>query len=178
MQDPLHIVDVCVRLAGAGPASRHRYRPLVIGQAWLERPAGSGPWLVRLTDVGWLRPAPEPYGSGLQAWAILCPEDLSPEAGAAPCLSCVPEGAETSRSEEIEIQGWCLMYDPAASAAGLSTRHVGGGRVAYVDASDGDPRMPAVFELPGELFERLEYLANRGIPARPLALPTNSWRKS
>lgn len=172
MHDSLHIVDVAVRLPSAGTAGSLHYRPLVIGPAWLERPAGTGPWIVRLADSGWLRPATEPQGPGLPAWAILCPEDLAARGIAAPRLRFSAGGAAGSRLGEIEIQGWCLMYAPGSSAVGSYPRGRAARGVAFVDAADGDVRRPAVFELPGELFERLEYLAARGIPARPLALPT------
>jgi len=67
------------------------------------------------------------------------------------------------------------MYRPPEPAGGDRRRSAGAcqtGRVAVVDASPAAPHLPALFELPGELFDRLEHLAAHGIPARPLALPT------
>jgi hypothetical protein len=187
LHTPLQIIDLSVRVAGSGPAGS-RYRPLAIGPAWLERPGVTGPWLVRLAASGWLRPAPEPRGPSLAAWALLCPEDLVAEhqpvrwtknrtalQEAAPWLpgrSSRP--GFPPRRGSTEIHGWCLMYQPPGQERLLSTSAQLGDRVAVVDGSPTCPHLPAVFELPGELFDRLEHLAARGIPARPLALPTSA----
>jgi hypothetical protein len=190
LHTPLQIIDLSVRVAGSGPAGS-RYRPLAIGPAWLERSGVTGPWLVRLAANGWLRPAAEPRGPSLAAWALLCPEDLVAEhrpvrwtnhrtarRQAAPWL---PERSShpvfPPRRGSIEIHGWCLMYQPPGQVGKerlLTSSAQPGERVAVIDGSPTCPHLPAVFELPGELFDRLEYLAARGIPARPLALPTSA----
>jgi hypothetical protein len=43
---------------------------------------------------------------------------------------------------------------------------------AYVDRDDANPDLPACFELPLELVDRIAYLESRGLQTRPIALIT------
>ena len=89
------------------------------------------------------------------ATALACPADVPLSAGTAV--------AETVAAFQLrsEIYGWSLMYQPP----GVSGR-------AFVDADDSLPDLPACFELPLELVDRIAFLESRGIRTRPLAVIT------
>ena len=159
MPDPLDVIDF--RLRGpAGGLHRARYRPLVIGPAWLGRRALDGRWLVPVSSDGRLRPlAARPRRQdgcgGVLTWALLIPED----AAGGLRWRRRPRGGPDLRRHDGDLLGWCLLYQPCGIVGW-----------ALVDAGPPESGLPAVFELPGELFDRAEFLAARGIRSRPLAL--------
>ena len=173
---PGSIVQAVVRLVPpargpAAPCSRRCYRPLVVGPAILWRPAAArGPWTVSVSRDGRILPqAPASIqalrevvtrhrAAGLHcriATALACPADVPPSAGTAEAETLA---ATTLRSE---IYGWSLMYQPQG-VSGL----------AFVDPDDTLPDLPACFELPLELVDRIGFLEARGIRTRPLAVIT------
>jgi hypothetical protein len=174
---PIHpaVVQAIVRLVPATdiPATpRPRcYRPLLVGPAILHRPvAGMEPWTVDVSDDGRLLPlAPRSRpalrlevarlrGRGRHcrvATALVCPGDVpSITATAAPEPQSTPE----LRSE---FYGWSLMVQPPGVRG-----H------AFVDRDDENPDLPACFELPLELLDRIAFLESRGCRTRPIALIT------
>jgi hypothetical protein len=169
------IVQAVVRLvpprSGSAAARLRWYRPLVVGPAILLRPEGAvGPWTVAVSKDGRMLPvAPSSTrdlrevvarhrAAGLRcriATALACPADVPRAAG--------PAVAEAVAAIELrsEIYGWSLLYQPPGVA----------GR-AFVDADETLPDLPACFELPLELVDRITFLEARGIRTRPLAVIT------
>jgi len=174
------------RIGTAAP--NETYRPLVIGCVRLLRSTeDGGEWLTRVLRTGWIRPTdwafagmvrPEGHcggrrfatglsngGSGhhpQQAMqrltlGLLCGADLRPLSQEPPALQL--------QSCDADIYGWSLLYQP---------QRLGGpaGSLAVVDANSDIPELPAFYESPLELCDRLDFLDRRGIPARPLALVT------
>jgi hypothetical protein len=170
------IVQAVVRLVPAAipealPPRPRSYRPLVVGPAILHRrEASSGPWTVAVSCDGRMLPQVPASPAALDAavarhrtagaqcriaTALVCPADVSSpgrrttaDDGAAACL-------------RSEIYGWSLMYQPPDVV----------GR-AFVDAHDALPELPACFELPLELMDRIAFLEARGFRTRPLAVIT------
>jgi hypothetical protein len=89
------------------------------------------------------------------ATALACPADVPRLAGTSV--------ADTVAAIELrsEMYGWALMYQPPGVV----------GR-AFVDADESLPDLPACFELPLELVDRMAFLEARGIGTRPLAVIT------
>ena len=167
------IVQALVRLvpvaAGSAPRRPRCYRPLVVGPAILHRPAvGAEPWTVDVSEDGRMLPlaprSPEALARAVAthrarglcrvATALICPADVpafAPEATANPCLPCL----------RSEFYGWSLMIQPP----GVRGR-------AFVDRHDTVPDLPACFELPLELVDRVAFLESRGFRTRPIALIT------
>lgn len=164
------------------------YRPLVVGCVQLERAVSArGEWRVPVLRNGRVWPA---------AWAVPIPAGRSARCGS-PCrraadrrgAACRQAAPATERltlgllctadlrppSQErplVELQpcvadiyGWSLLYKP---------QRLGGpwGSLAAVDAHPDIPDLPAFYECPLELCDRLDFLDRRGVPARPLALVT------
>lgn len=159
------VVNLPLRLIPAGGDSP-RYRPLAIGLARIRRTTASGPWWVQVSLDGRLRPVwdDEPSESGTTehrcraAIALVAPEDFlgrEPDRDHRRWGRC--DGLARFRGRDI--YGWCLMYQPP----GLHG-------VALVDAHESLDELPAYYELPLELLDRMEFLAQRGIPSRALAL--------
>lgn len=169
------VVQAVVRLvpprSGADPAPRRRcYRPLVVGPALLRRSPGAGRWTVAVSNDGRLLPLAAASLAGLRravarheaaglrcriATALASPADM-------PRLSVAPvPTAGTPSALRSEIYGWAIMYQPA----GVTGR-------AFVDADGSLPDLPACFELPLELLDRIAFLEARGIRTRPLAVIT------
>jgi hypothetical protein len=169
-------VQALVRLvpatAGNAPARPPRcYRPLIVGPAILHRPAaGLEPWTVDVSDDGRLMPLVPRSRLALQlevdrlrnlgrhcrvATALICPADV-PRADEA--AAAAPMGKPGLRSE---FYGWSIMVQPP----GVHGR-------AFVDRDDANPDLPACFELPLELVDRIAYLESRGLRTRPIALIT------
>jgi hypothetical protein len=159
------VVNLPLRLIPAGGGSP-RYRPLAIGLAQIRRSTAGGSWWVQVSLDGCLRPV---WHEGLleagtavkpcrTAIALLAPEDLRDSV--AHCLRRRPNlrGA-LARFRGCDIHGWCIMYQPPGLRG-----------VAVVDAHESCDELPAFFELPLELLDRMEFLATRGIPSRALAL--------
>ena len=171
------IVQAHVRLVPATatsvPAFRQRcYRPLVVGPAILHRPAvGPEPWTVDLADDARLLPRAPRSGRALRAavdrlqaggrqcriaTALICPSDVpGADGGRGP-------GSATGRPcLRSEFYGWSLMVQPPG-VRGL----------AFVDRDEENPDLPACFELPLELVDRISFLEKRGLRTRPIALIT------
>ncbi|MFM8986763.1 MAG: hypothetical protein ACKONH_12045 [Planctomycetia bacterium] len=164
------IVQAVVRLvpsAGteAGPPRPRCYRPLVVGPAILRRCGGSpGPWTVAVSRDGRMMPQVPASPAALDSavarhraagmrcrivTALVCPADvLSP-------------GQRAAAGLRAEIYGWSLMWQPP----GVVDR-------AFVDPDDAIPDLPACFELPFELMDRITFLEARGFHTRPLAVIT------
>ena len=159
------VVNLPLRLIPAGGDSPC-YRPLAIGLARIRRSTASGPWRVRVSLDGRLRPVwhDEPSDSATiakqcrAAIALLAPEDIQ---GCNLHRDHRRSGRRSglARFRGRDIYGWCLMYQPP----GLHG-------VALVDAHESFDELPAYYELPLELLDRMEFLARRGIPSRALAL--------
>jgi len=159
MPEPLDVIDFILR-SPQGGRHRTRYRPLVIGPAWLGRRTLDGRWLVPVSTDGRLRPLAarprRPDGCrGVLTWALLTPEDADHGLR----WRRRPPGVSARRRHDGDLFGWCLLYQPR-----------GIHNWALVDAGPPESGLPAVFELPGELFDRVEFLRARGIRSRPLAL--------
>jgi hypothetical protein len=165
------VVQALVRLVPATDVATARsYRPLVVGAAILHRPAaGLEPWTVDVSDDGRLLPSAPRSRQALRleidrlrsrgrhcrvATALICPADVPGTTVAAP----EPVGRPELRSE---FYGWSLMVQPP----GVSGR-------AYVDRDGENPELPACFELPLELVDRIVFLESRGWRTRPIALIT------
>lgn len=159
------VVNLPLRLIPARGDSP-RYRPLAIGLARIRRSTTSGPWWVQVSLDGCLRPVwhDEPSESDTfemrcrAAITLLTPEDIQsrrPHRDRRRSGRC----SGLTRFRGRDIYGWCLMYQPP----GLHG-------VAMVDAHESFDELPAYYELPLELLDRMEFLARRGIPSRPLAL--------
>jgi hypothetical protein len=170
------IVPTIVRLVPAtdgaqGPRRPRCYRPLVVGAAILHRPAvGLEPWTVDVSDDSRLLPSAPWSRQALRleierlrsrnrhcrvATALICPADVP---GTAAAAASGPRGKPELRSE---FYGWSLMVQPP----GVRGR-------AFVDRDDGNPDLPACFELPLELVDRINFLESRGWRTRPIALIT------
>ena len=174
------------RIGTAAP--NETYRPLVIGCVRLVKSTeAGGEWLTHVLRTGWIRPTawavaapvrPEGHCGGRRlatrlsssgsshpqqqaiqrlALGLLCGADLRPLSQAPPALQLQPCDAD--------IYGWSLLYQP---------QRLGGpaGGLAVVDANPDIPELPAFYESPLELADRLDFLDRRGVPARPLALVT------
>jgi len=165
MTHRLTVVNLPLRLIPGGGESSC-YRPLAIGPARIVRSTSRGSWWVQVSLDGRLRPVwngtrLEGVADGRRsrdAVALLAPEDIEgctpPRAGRRP-----GRRGGLARFWGSDIYGWCLMYQPP----GLHG-------VALVDAHESCDELPAYFELPLELLDRMEFLATRGIPSRALAL--------
>lgn len=172
------------RISGAQP--HETYRPLVVGCVRLVRSARErGDWLVRVVrnrpvwPLTWQLPRPLAGCGGRCCDAVhrsfsvagrparpithrltlglLCGPDLRSAGENLP-----PVRLQTC---DADIYGWSLLYQPprlGGQASGL----------AAVDANLDTAELPAFYESPLELCDRLDFLDRRGIPARPLALVT------
>lgn len=176
MPSPATILRVSIRLV---PEERRRravtrrqgtYRPLAVGAVVLLRPrSAGGRWVVTVSDDGLLQPrgprslaAAIARSRGLRATgimaraaiALLAPEDvpLAPDAAG---------GLARAGSLRHDCYGWSLLYQ-LPGVRGM----------AYVDPHERFADLPAFYESPLELIDRAAYLADRGIPSRPLALVT------
>ena len=172
---PIHpaIIPALVRLlptsdADVTPPRPRCYRPLVVGPAIMHRPAaGREPWTVDVSGDGRLLPlAPRSrralrlevdrlQGLGRHcrvATALICPADLPGTAATGPL------GKPELRTE---FYGWSLMVQPP----GIRDR-------AFVDRDEENPDLPACFELPLELVDRMAFLESRSFRTRPIALIT------
>lgn len=177
-------ITPCSRIDAA--TSHKTYRPLVIGCIRLLRSAArSGEWLVPVVPTGWLWPrawaaasrsrpahgpcrtdgrhggdaANPPARSATQrlCLGLLCGADLRPLSEDQPALQL--------QHCDADIYGWSLLYQPQRLGGP-------GGGLAAVDPNPDVPELPAFYESPLELYDRLDFLDRRGIPARPLALVT------
>lgn len=178
MEQPPPIARVSIRLvpeeAPRGlrrPAARRRatYRPLAIGPAVLFRPrSAGGRWVVSVSTDGLLQPrGPRSLPAAIArsrrlradgimaraAVALVAPEDVA---------LWLPAGRlATDDGLRHDCYGWALLYQLPAMRG-----------MAVVDPHDRFDDLPAFYESPLEFVDRAAYLADRGIPARPLALIT------
>jgi len=147
------------------PGRRHRFRLLVVGPAVLVR-SEPGPWRVSITGGDAVRPvasrlraaAVGPRSTIRVAAALLDPIDLATD-GHRLLTSLHLRRPVTTASE---FYGWSLLY-----------RLPGDRDTARVDPHDDFLELPAFYESPLELADRQEFLRQRGISTRVLALLTN-----
>ena len=172
---PIHpaIIPAVVRLlptlaTAATPPRLRCYRPLFVGPAIMHRPvAGREPWTVDVSNDGRLLPLAPRSRQALRlevdrlrsldrhcrvATALICPADLPGTSTAGPLRK---------RELRTEFYGWSLMVQPP----GIRDR-------AFVERDEENPDLPACFELPLELIDRLAFLESRGCRTRPIALIT------
>ena len=170
------IVQALVRLVpateiDAAPQRSRCYRPLVVGPAILHRPAaGLDPWTVDVSDDGRLLPAAPRSRHALRlevarlqslgrhcrvATALICPADIPRKA------SFTTVGSAGKPGLRSEFYGWSLMVQPP----GVRGR-------AFVGRDAENSELPACFELPLELVDRISFLESRGFRTRPIALIT------
>lgn len=148
-----------VRLRGSVTPRAATHRLLVVARATLWRDdAEGGAWLTRVTRDGTLWPLAPPGTVGPRPWAavaLLAPGDLGR----------VGRGLRRAlRSRRLavpcrEFLGWSLLYQRPGDAG-----------IARVDRDDDATEVPAFYDSPLEVCDRLAFLAGRGIPCRPLAL--------
>ncbi len=170
------IVQAVVRLVPSArpeavPPRPRCYRPLVVGPAILHRcEEGSDPWTVAVSRDGRMMPQVPASPAALDAavarhrtaglrcrivTALVCPADVS-----SPGRHTAADVGVTARLRS-EIYGWSLMYQPPGASG-----------QAFVDPDDVLPDLPACFELPLELVDRISFLESRGFRTRPLAVIT------
>lgn len=156
--------------ARADQAAGETYHPLAIGAAVALRPqSAGGRWVVRVSGSGLLQPrgprslpaaiarAEGLVASGIvarAAVALLAPEDFT---------------ASSVRSRRVpafgrlrhDCYGWSLLYQLPGMRG-----------MAWIDPHERFADLPAFYESPLEYLDRAAFLAERGIPSRPLALVT------
>lgn len=141
------------------------YRPLAIGRALLRRSTAGGPWWLPVSLDGGLRPlrsstppTPSPPLRQREAVVLVSPDDIT-----GPVRRCASgrsrHGRGLGQLMGSDIYGWCLLYQPPGMHG-----------VGLVDAHESCEELPAYFELPLELLDRADFLGQRGIRSRPLAL--------
>ena len=178
MEQPPPIARVSIRLVPEEtlrvlrrPATRRRgtYRPLAIGPAVLFRPqSAGGRWVVTVSADGLLQPrGPRSLPAAIArsrslradgimaraAVALVAPEDVPLGQPAGPLA--------TDDGPRHDCYGWALLYQLPGMRG-----------MAVVDPHDRFDDLPAFYESPLELVDRVAYLADRDIPTRPLALVT------
>lgn len=157
----------------AGRTRVRRYRPLVSGPAILRRAAGATTWTVELASDRLLAPRAPRHAADLDRLvrsladrgitcrlgaAVAGPLDVAWRCGARRPGDVAPVMRQTV---SLDIYGWALMYQPPDMR----------GR-ALVDGDDCIADLPAMFELPLELIDRVDFLEARGFRTRPLVIPT------
>lgn len=172
--EPHAIHEARLRLIGS--ADDGFRRSIVLGRAVLERPAGGRcPWTLAVRADGPLEP-PSPHRSsdttsGLivhrrTALAIAVPNDF--RGGRIQVARRLLETRRNDRRKESDptmfrtIYGWSLAYRFENSTG-----------PAIVDPNDDLPDLPAFYESPAELMDRILYLESRGVETRPIALLVN-----
>lgn len=156
-----------------GPTRVRRYRPLVSGLAILRRAANATTWTVELASDRLLTPRAPRYAADLDRLVrSLADRGITCRLGAAVAgpldVACrcgdrrPGDAAQAMRQPvSLDIYGWALMYQPPDMR----------GR-ALVDGDDCIADLPAMFELPLELIDRVDFLEARGFRTRPLVIPT------
>jgi hypothetical protein len=162
----LTVVDLPLRLIHSR-IDAPWYRPLAIGRALVTRSVAGGPWWVQVSLDGTLRPVwsrtplpPVATSRSREAVALFSPDDVRGPVRRRTIRQSLRRGG-LGQLIGADIYGWCLLYQPA----GLHG-------IALIDAHESLDELPAYFELPLELLDRAEHLAQRGIRSRPLALLT------
>ena len=171
-RDPVH--EARFRLFGSG--GRGSRRSIVLSPAMLERSADAGPWTLAVRDDGTLDPIP-PLESCRMSWgaarcrphrrlvyALAVPGDFQrrriPMAGH--LLEDGRTGGRNSRRSSTvlrTIYGWAIAYRFPESTG-----------PALVDPHEDVPELPAFYESPVELIDRIIHLEARDIATRPIAL--------
>ncbi|MFM7135701.1 MAG: hypothetical protein ACKO1M_01345 [Planctomycetota bacterium] len=148
---------------------RYTYRPLAIGAAVLLRPrSAGGRWVVRVSSAGLVKPrGPRSLPAAVArsrslraagimaraAVALLAPEDVA---------LLKPTGRlATAASLRHDCYGWSLLYQLPGMRG-----------MAVIDSHERFADLPAFYDSPLEFIDRAAFLADRGIPSRPLALVT------
>lgn len=150
------------------------YRPLIVGPAILRQPTERGEaWRVALHPGRAVRPRAPGTRAELTARvqamraagiacrvaaALVAPEDIAAH-------DALERGRCTRRGGRCrsEFYGWSLLYQiPGPPHVGL------------IDPHETHRDLPAFFESPLELLDRSEFLAQRGVRSRPIALFTQS----
>lgn len=153
-----------------------RYRPILVGPAILVRPdryrGGEGPWRMMVHPGSRLVPV---VTAGARRFArtvrLLSEQGIVHRIGAAIATPFDFDGGTRSTAAErlldavggpgLErmIYGWSLAY-----------RLPGGNGPASIDPHDEIPELPAFYESPWELLDRVNHLESRGVATRPIAL--------
>jgi hypothetical protein len=167
-----------IPLATGAPARRRAvYRPFILGPVLLVQTAPNGPWEVEVTDDRRLLPAIQTdwaaagrQGARYRALGMTCriaAALLVPGDPEEPYWDRLRPGCREHlghrRASPLEMYGWSLLIQPRGAQG-----------VAHIDPHDEYPDLPAFFELPRELLDRVDFLASRGIASRPLALVTTA----
>lgn len=157
--DSVTIQQARFRLFGSG--QRLSRRSIVLGPAILVRPeAGRGPWTVSISEDIPLESLACRGVHYRMAAAIAVPADFRrrrfPVGG-----RCARAGSHGDGRPYLHrtIYGWALAYRFPDSTG-----------PALVDPDDDVPDLPAFYESPAELIDRVTYLEARGIETRPIAL--------
>lgn len=171
-RDPIH--EARFRLFGSG--RRGSRRSIVLSPAMLERSADGEPWTLAVRDGGTLEPIP-PLDSHRVSWmpagrsphcrlvfALAVPDDFQrrriPMAGQ--LLKCARTGGRhswCSSTKPRTIYGWAIAYRFPDSTG-----------PALVDPHEDVRWLPAFYESPVELIDRIIHLEARDIATRPIAL--------
>lgn len=152
--------------APAGSGARRVFRPIAVGPAVLVRPVGStSPWQVPVTVDGMLVPVAPASQAALArdvarltssghrvriTAALVTPRDVADRPTDAPRVPL---------RTRAEFYGWSLLYQ-------FPDMH----GLALVDVHERFPDLPAIYESPLELVDRVEFLERRGIATRPLVV--------
>lgn len=157
--DSAHIQQARFRLFGSG--QRLSRRSIVLGPAILVRPdAGRGPWTVSISEDIPLDSLARRGEHHRMAAAIAVPADFRRRRFAVAGRPATA-GSHGGGRPNIHrtIYGWALAYRFPDSTG-----------PALVDPDDDVPDLPAFYESPAELIDRVTYLEARGIETRPIAL--------
>jgi hypothetical protein len=164
--------SIAARLVGLPPAPAQpadpirgaTYRPLIVGAAILRRAADADRWSVPVSRDGRLRPLAPASRAGVVARlralraagfpariaaSLVTPEDMTP--GLLRRRRCARPA--------VAFYGWALLYQLPPMRG-----------VAWVDPHEEFAELPAFYESPLELIDRAEFLADRGVTTRPLAV--------
>ena len=171
-RDPVH--EARFRLFGSGGHGSRR--SIVLSPAMLERSADTGSWTLAVRDGGTLEPIP-PLDSRRMSWvgtrcrahsrfvfALAVPDDFQrrriPMAGHL-LKGGRTRGRNSRRSSTVlrTIYGWAIAY-----------RFPDSNGPALVDPHEDVPELPAFYESPVELIDRIIHLEARDIATRPIAL--------
>lgn len=155
----VHVQHARFRLLGSG--RRLSRCSIVLGPAILVRPvAGLGPWTVSISEDIPLESLSRRGVHHRMAAAIAVPGDFRrrrfPMAGRHGMPGT--HGGDRPNLHRT-IYGWALAYRFPDSTG-----------PALVDPHDDVPDLPAFYESPAELIDRIVHLEDRGVETRPIAL--------
>lgn len=165
-----------------GPRLRHVFRPLMAGLAILYRRVGSrAVWTIDIADDDRLIPHAPRSVRRLErvvqlhralgkecrvAAALASTSDIRPQEPAAHQPVDQPAALGMHRGDRRngrmpEIYGWAIIYQLPGMRG-----------TALVDAHEQFADLPAFYESPLELIDRMDFLSSKGVPHRPIALVT------